>query len=145
MYRGYSDKEKGLKEAGLELGTKSKAKIGSNEKKRLYMDFTTEVKEEAEKDRSMKPGQEVVGTVKKLVPYGALVDIGANRLGLLHIKKVADLYGGYIDKEKGLKEAGLELGTKIKAQIESNEKKRLFLDFTTEVKEEAEKDRAMKP
>lgn len=90
---------------------------------------------------SLKPGQQVVGTVQKLLPYGAFVDVGANRVGLLHIQKVADLYGNYIDKEKGLIEAGLDVGTKIKVQVESNEKKRLFLDFTPDVKEEAEKDR----
>lgn len=90
---------------------------------------------------SLKAGQQVVGTVQRLVPYGAFVDVGANRVGLLHIQKVADLYGDYIDKEKGLIKAGLERGTKIKVQVESNDKKRLFLDFTTEVKEQAEKER----
>jgi len=91
--------------------------------------------------QSLKPGQELVGTVVKLVPYGAFVNVGANRLGLLHIQKVADLYGAYIDKEKGLEDAGLERGSKIKVQVESNDKKRVFLDFTTKVKEEAEQDR----
>jgi predicted RNA-binding protein with RPS1 domain len=90
---------------------------------------------------SLKPGQEVVGEINKLAPYGALVDVGANRDGLLHIQKVADLYGSYIDKEKGLVKAGLERGARIRVQVESNEKKRLFLDFTPAVKEEAEKDR----
>lgn len=90
---------------------------------------------------SLKAGHERIGKVQKLVPYGAFVDIGANRIGLLHIKKVADLYGTYIDKEKGLKMAGLEKGAKIKVQIDSIESKRVFLDFTNEVKEEAEKDR----
>ena len=90
---------------------------------------------------SLKEGQELVGTVQRLVPYGAFVDVGANRIGLLHIQKVADLYGNYIDKERGLKEAGLERKAKIKVQIASNEKKRLFLDFTADVKEEAEKER----
>ena len=90
---------------------------------------------------SLKPGQELVGTVQALKPFGALVDVGANRPGLLHIQKVADLYGSYIDREKGLEEAGLEKGSRIKVQVESNEKKRLFLDFTEQVKKEAEKDR----
>lgn len=91
---------------------------------------------------AIKAGQEVTGVVTRLLPFGAIVDIGANRDGLLHIKKVADLYGKYIDKEKGLAEAGLERGAKVRLQVESNEDKRLFLDFTCDVKDEAEKDLA---
>jgi len=56
---------------------------------------------------SLKVGQELTGTVVELRPFGCLVDVGANRKGLLHIQKVADLYGTYIDKEKGLEKAGL--------------------------------------
>lgn len=56
---------------------------------------------------SLKENQEVVGTVVDVRPYGVMVDVGANRKGLLHIQKVADLYKKYIDKESGLIEAGL--------------------------------------
>jgi predicted RNA-binding protein with RPS1 domain len=90
---------------------------------------------------SLKPGQEVVGEVVKLLPYGVMVDVGANRLGLLHIQKVADLYGRYINKEKGLDKFGLERGARIKLVVLSNEKKRLSLDFTEDVKEEAAEER----
>lgn len=90
---------------------------------------------------SLKPKQELVGTVTKVVSFGVFVDVGANRNGLLHIQKVADLYGRYIDKEKGLAEAGLERGARIRVAVESNEKKRLFLDFTHDVKKEAEEER----
>ncbi|CAB9515134.1 Domain protein [Seminavis robusta] len=93
---------------------------------------------------SLKPGQELVGTVQRVVPYGVFVDVGANRPGLLHIQKVADLYGVYIDKDKGLEEAGLERGAKIKVRVDTNEKKRLFLDFTADVKEEAARERQEK-
>jgi predicted RNA-binding protein with RPS1 domain len=93
---------------------------------------------------SLKPGLEVIGKVVKLVPYGVMVDVGANRLGLLHIQKVADLYGRYIDMEKGLDKFGLERGARIKLVVSSNEKKRLFLDFTESVREEAAKERAAK-
>ena len=86
---------------------------------------------------SIKAGQELVGKVQRLVPHGAFVDVGANRLGFLHIQKVADLYGAYIKQAQGLKDAGLERGAKIKVVVESNEKKRLLLDFTADVKEEA--------
>jgi predicted RNA-binding protein with RPS1 domain len=91
---------------------------------------------------SLTPGLEVVGQVVKLLPYGVMVDVGANRLGLLHIQKVADLYGRYIHKEKGLDKFGLERGARIKLVVSSNEKKRLALDFTDNIKEEAAMERA---
>ena len=56
---------------------------------------------------SLEQGQGVIGTVVQVRPYGVMVDVGANRRGLLHIQKVADLYGRYIDKEDGLIEVGL--------------------------------------
>jgi predicted RNA-binding protein with RPS1 domain len=71
----------------------------------------------------LQPKQELVGTVTRIVPYGVFVDVGANRRGLLHIQKVADLYGHYIDKEQGLEEAGLERGARIRVAVLSNEKK----------------------
>jgi predicted RNA-binding protein with RPS1 domain len=91
---------------------------------------------------SLKPNQTVEGTVVKIEPYGVMVDVGANRLGLLHIQKVADLYGTYINKEEGLIKAGLEKGARVRLMVAENEKKRLFLDFTDATKEQSEKDRA---
>ncbi|KAG7370970.1 RNA-binding S1 domain containing protein [Nitzschia inconspicua] len=88
---------------------------------------------------SLKPNQTVEGTILKVYPYGATVDVGANRRGLLHITKVAALYDKYIDKEKGLIEAGIENGARVRLMVESVEKRRLFLDFTPDVKEEASK------
>jgi predicted RNA-binding protein with RPS1 domain len=79
---------------------------------------------------SLQAGQEVVGKVVEVRPYGVMVDVGANRKGLLHIQKVADLYKKYIDKETGLVEAGLERGAEVRLSVSSNEKKRLYLDFT---------------
>lgn len=86
---------------------------------------------------SLRKDQELIGTVRRLETYGALIDVGANRLGLLHIQKVADLYGRYIDKTKGIEEAGLEVGARIRVQVAEIHQKRLFLDFTTDVKQEA--------
>jgi predicted RNA-binding protein with RPS1 domain len=80
-------------------------------------------------------GQECVGTVQRVENYGVLVDVGANRMGLLHIKRVAELYGRYIDTIPGLIEAGLERGARIKVQVLANQQKRLFFDFTNDVKE----------
>lgn len=77
----------------------------------------------------------------RLEPYGAIVDVGANRHGLLHIQKVADLYGRYINKASGLVEAGMERGARVRLAVSSNQSKRLFLDFTDDVKESAAMER----
>lgn len=90
---------------------------------------------------SLKSNQEVVGEVVKLLPYGAVVDVGANCRGLLHITKVANLYGRYIDKEEGLQEAGLQTGTKVRLKVASINKRRLSLEFTDDVAEEAHQTR----
>jgi predicted RNA-binding protein with RPS1 domain len=90
---------------------------------------------------SLVANQEVVGEVVKLMPYGAVVDVGASRRGLLHITKVADLYGRFINKEKGLEEAGLEKGSKVRLKVASNDKRRLSLAFTDDVIEAAQKTR----
>jgi predicted RNA-binding protein with RPS1 domain len=89
---------------------------------------------------SLQPNQIVEGTILQLYPYGATVDVGANRRGLLHIKKVAALYGRYIDKEKGLIEAGIEKDARVRLMVESVENRRLFLDFTPDAKKAAEEE-----
>lgn len=86
---------------------------------------------------SLSKGTEVTGRIVRIVPFGVFVDIGANRLGLLHIKKVRELYGRYVDKEKGLVEAGLERGAKVRLCVDSIDRRRLALDFTEDVKNEA--------
>ena len=84
-------------------------------------------------------GEQVV----KLKPYGVMVDVGVSRLGLLHITTVADFFGKYIDKQKGLKEAGLEMGAMVKLCVKSNLKKRLELDFTEEAKSEMRREKEL--
>ena len=86
---------------------------------------------------SLLPGTEVKGRVVRILPYGVMVDVGANRLGLLHILKVRELYGKYIEQEKGLIEAGLERGANIRLCVKAIDKRRLELDFTDDVKTEA--------
>ena len=89
-------------------------------------------------------GQELVGKIVQLKPYGCFLDVGANRKGLLHIQRVADLFERYIDKETGLQEAGLERGASIRVAVKSNEQKRLFLDFTQDTKDMAAEEAAAK-
>lgn len=86
---------------------------------------------------TLTKGTEVKGRVVRIFPFGVMVDVGANRHGLLHIKKVREIYGRYIDKEKGLIEAGLERGAKVRLCVESVDKRRLSLDFTEDVKNDA--------
>ena len=110
---------------------------------KLEVTTSAELAEEASQGKpkvpasSLNVGTELVGTVVSVEDYGVLVDVGANRLGLLHIQTVADLLGKYIDKARGLALAGLERGAQISVAVSSNEKKRLFLDFTTATKNEA--------
>jgi predicted RNA-binding protein with RPS1 domain len=81
------------------------------------------------------PGAQLTGVVNKIVPYGIFVDVGANRKGLLHISKVAKAQNRYINKEEGLKSAGLTRGSRVKVVVLSNEKKCLELDLYVAVKE----------
>lgn len=86
-----------------------------------------------------KVGQELSGIIQRVEDYGILVDVGANRPGLLHIRQVGNLYQKYIDKSKGLKKVGLVKGVQVDVQVISIEKKRLFLDFSEALKQEAER------
>lgn len=86
---------------------------------------------------TLKQGEEMIGTILEVRPYGCIVNVGANRKGLLHIKMIARLYGKYIAQVQGIIDAGLEKGAKIRVSVHSNIKKRLLLDFPVDVKESA--------
>lgn len=74
---------------------------------------------------SLSPGQELLGYVKDITPYGVFIDVGANRKGLLHISKVAQHNNQFINKEVGLENVGLKRGTPLNVVVLKNEKKRL--------------------
>uniref|UniRef100_A0A7S1BQZ2 S1 motif domain-containing protein n=2 Tax=Corethron hystrix TaxID=216773 RepID=A0A7S1BQZ2_9STRA len=89
-------------------------------------------------------GTEMIGTVCRVEDYGVIVDVGANRHGLLHIQRVADMMGRYIDKARELSDedqCGLGVGSKIKVRVVGNRKRKgLELDFTDETKAIAEEE-----
>ena len=84
-------------------------------------------------------GDEVTGTVTKLVDYGAFIKLdGYNRGGLLHIQQVAELYQTYIDRRQGLMDSGLTVRSRVRLQVkEKGPSRRIFLDFTNDVKQMA--------
>ena len=105
---------------------------------------------------SLRPGQELVGKILRVQPYGAIIDIGANKHGLLHINTVAKLTGSRdVFKKNGLKEVGIVPKAEVRVSVLSNGFKQykiktenakqkwvrqLELDFTKDAKEEAEKE-----
>jgi ribosomal protein S1 len=58
----------------------------------------------------LEPNQMVKGTVTKLVPYGAFVDIGVERDGLIHVSEMAD---GFVSKPSDVLSVGSELDVRV--------------------------------
>jgi ribosomal protein S1 len=58
----------------------------------------------------LEPNQVVKGTVTKLVPYGAFVDIGVDRDGLIHVSEMAD---GFVSKPSDVLSVGSELEVRV--------------------------------
>ena len=83
----------------------------------------------------LTPGEQLSGVVRDVLPYGVFVDVGANRKGLIHISRVAESQDRFINKEEGLKSAGLSRGSSIEVVVLSNEKKRLEFDLYVEEEE----------
>ena len=53
--------------------------------------------------KELEPEQVLTGTVTKLVPYGAFVDIGVEREGLIHISEMSE---GFVGKPSDVMEVG---------------------------------------
>jgi ribosomal protein S1 len=58
----------------------------------------------------LQPNQLVKGTVTKLVPYGAFVDIGVDRDGLIHVSEMSD---GFVSKPSDVLSVGSELEVRV--------------------------------
>jgi len=58
----------------------------------------------------LEPEQVINGTVTKLVPYGAFVDIGVEREGLIHISEMSD---GFVGKPSDVIEVGAEIPVRV--------------------------------
>jgi small subunit ribosomal protein S1 len=66
----------------------------------------------------LQPDQVLAGTVTKLVPYGAFVDIGVGRDGLIHISEMSD---GFIGKPADVMDVGDEIQVRV---VKVNRKRR---------------------
>ena len=42
--------------------------------------------------KDLKPGMELVGTVRNVIDFGAFVDIGVHEDGLVHISQICDRF-----------------------------------------------------
>jgi transcriptional accessory protein Tex/SPT6 len=58
----------------------------------------------------LKSDQIVTGTVTKLAPYGAFVDIGVGRDGLIHISEMSD---GHIERPSEVAAVGAEIEVRV--------------------------------
>jgi small subunit ribosomal protein S1 len=68
--------------------------------------------------KELEPEQVLMGTVTKLVPYGAFVDIGVEREGLIHISEMSD---GFVGKPSDVMEVGDEVEVRV---VKVNQKRR---------------------
>lgn len=58
----------------------------------------------------LKPDQVLTGKVTRLAPYGAFVDVGVERDGLVHISEMAE---GHIDRPEDVAHVGDEVEVKV--------------------------------
>ncbi|MGH2541629.1 MAG: S1 RNA-binding domain-containing protein, partial [Ardenticatenaceae bacterium] len=60
---------------------------------------------------SFQPGEELQGMVRSVQPYGAFVDVGAERDGLVHISELRD---GFVDKVEDVVKTGEQVTVRVK-------------------------------
>jgi len=73
--------------------------------------------------RELAKKQTYDGTVTRLEPYGAFVDIGAERPGLLHVREMSS---GYVRHPSEL----VTIGDEIRVEIDKVDKRRKRIDLT---------------
>jgi len=73
--------------------------------------------------RELAEGQVYTGTVTRIEPYGAFVDIGAERPGLLHVREMST---GYVRHPSEL----VQLGEEIEVRILELDRRKRRIDLT---------------
>lgn len=92
----------------------------------------------------IRPGQIFTGKVTRLERFGAFVDIGAEREGMVHVSELAN---GYIGQPSDVVSVGEEVEVRV---LEVNAKKKqiklsMKTDFTAELAEEVDETPVMTP
>lgn len=80
--------------------------------------------------KDLKEGEIVEGTVSKIVPYGAFVDIGVGTDALLHIREMST---GYVEKPEDV----VKEGEKIEVRLTSVNRRRRRIDLSLKGLQEA--------
>ncbi len=73
--------------------------------------------------RELKDGQLCTGTVTRIEPYGAFIDIGAERYGLLHIREMSE---GYVENPTEV----VSVGEEVEVRILKVDRRRRRIDLT---------------
>ncbi|MGC9520589.1 MAG: S1 RNA-binding domain-containing protein [Anaerolineae bacterium] len=79
----------------------------------------------------IEPGQIYEGEVVRLEPYGAFVDIGAERPGLLHVREMAS---GYVRSPEEV----VHMGETIQVQVRSVDGRKRQIDLTLQTEDTAD-------
>lgn len=82
--------------------------------------------------KDLKPGMELVGTVRNIIDFGAFVDIGVHEDGLVHISQICNKF------IKHPLEA-VKVGEVVKVRVLEVDVKRSRISLTMKLDDEAEK------
>ena len=109
------------------------------EEQRLVLSAKAVEQEKARKEREnkineLKVGTVVEGTVENIMPYGAFVDIGGGREGLLHISKISNKR---VEKVEDVLAVGDEIKVKV-YEIDNQDRINLTMKDLEENKENKE-------
>jgi len=88
--------------------------------------------------KDLKPGMELVGTVRNIIDFGAFVDIGVHEDGLVHVSQICSRY------IKHPLEA-VKVGEVVKVRVLDVDLKRNRISLTMRLNDEEEKKQQRKP